>query len=431
MCAMKIQASNNNSTGPYYAQMRRALCCSLFVLTCTQTWCADDDLYNDRSLLDFLSGKGIATDDLRYSMRLTGRYHQDYLYFNQVFNAVDEGKAEHNFFVRRLYIGVTGLAATDWEYRVQATYQDNSATRFNDVYVAYLNSKSEIWWRFGKQKEPMGLERLTSSNASTAQEISAPTRVFSPGRNVGALMLSSQKTRFLSLGIFDNGDADNDTDFNFAITGRAVEVLWHDGDNVLHLGLAASLRKGEKDHVSVIPEVRKVDDVDRISSGVMEIDNNRIVNIESVYIRGRFSFLSELYISDYDAADNNNDAIKGRDTRLKGGYITASYFLTQDIRPYNWQFGGISSVKPKAAGGAWEVYGRLSHTDLSDHHQGNKASIYTLGLNWYVDSNWRVMFGLVHAAYDKPPDAHSELGYDLARSDSNGNAVTARLQFAF
>lgn len=83
-----------------------------------------------------------------------------------------------------------------------------------------------------------------------------------------------------------------------------------------------------------------------------------------------------------------------RSAALEGTYITASWALTGEIRPYRLSqspnergtFGPVSPRKPVGAGGfgAVEIVGRVSVTDLSassDGH-GGKLTGYAIGMNW-------------------------------------------------
>ena len=57
--------------------------------------------------------------------------------------------------------------------------------------------------------------------------------------------------------------------------------------------------------------------------------------------------------------------------------------------------------------GAWEIAGRYSTIDLNDRLglvngvAGGRQTIYTLALNWYVNSNVRFMFDYLHGNISK------------------------------
>ena len=82
--------------------------------------------------------------------------------------------------------------------------------------------------------------------------------------------------------------------------------------------------------------------------------------------------------------------------------------------------------------GAWEIAGRISTIDLNDQLAtangvaGGRQTIYTAGLNWYVNRNIRFMLNYLHGDITK--QASSTNPADVgARFD----AVAMRTQIAF
>jgi phosphate-selective porin OprO/OprP len=67
--------------------------------------------------------------------------------------------------------------------------------------------------------------------------------------------------------------------------------------------------------------------------------------------------------------------------------------------PFSWKAG---------TWGAWEIAGRYSVIDLNDRLGfpdaafGGKQTIYSAGLNWYVNRNIRFMLDYLHGTIDKP-----------------------------
>lgn len=56
--------------------------------------------------------------------------------------------------------------------------------------------------------------------------------------------------------------------------------------------------------------------------------------------------------------------------------------------------------------GAWEVAARFSHLDLNDEGIiGGRLNNVTVGLNWYLNPNMRVMWNFVYADRDDVGDA--------------------------
>jgi phosphate-selective porin OprO and OprP len=84
--------------------------------------------------------------------------------------------------------------------------------------------------------------------------------------------------------------------------------------------------------------------------------------------------------------------------------------------------------------GAWEIAGRYSVVDLNDQLgtpsgvAGGKQTIYTAGLNWYVNRNIRFMFNYLHGTVDKVSSGTAVAVTDVG---SKFDAGAMRMQIAF
>ncbi|MBN2326568.1 MAG: hypothetical protein JXR73_05385 [Candidatus Omnitrophica bacterium] len=74
--------------------------------------------------------------------------------------------------------------------------------------------------------------------------------------------------------------------------------------------------------------------------------------------------------------------------------------------------------------GAWEIALRYSYMDLTDTPvltaTGGKLDDYTLGLNWHLNPNTRVMWNYVHSESS-----------DATSSDQDADVIQMRIQFDF
>jgi phosphate-selective porin OprO/OprP len=85
--------------------------------------------------------------------------------------------------------------------------------------------------------------------------------------------------------------------------------------------------------------------------------------------------------------------------------VYGSIFITGEHRRYNTAEGVLTSIHPKqnfdpfkGGWGAWEVAARYSYINLnssSGNINGGKEDNVTLGLNWYLHPNLRVMFNYI------------------------------------
>ena len=114
------------------------------------------------------------------------------------------------------------------------------------------------------------------------------------------------------------------------------------------------------------------------------------------------------------------DAPTGGD--LDGYYVQASYVLTGESRSYDTSIGAFKGVSPgtkflsDGGLGAWEATLRLSNLDYTDLNGGDEVESWTLGLNWYLNKNVRVLFNYTDVDLNNGED---------------GNVFGTRFQIAF
>jgi len=141
-------------------------------------------------------------------------------------------------------------------------------------------------------------------------------------------------------------------------------------------------------------------------------------------VRGQLTLAAEYVLASVDAPSGAT-----AEPTFDGYYVMASWFLTGEHRPYNKASGVFDGIKPmhsafgKERGwGAWEVLARYSELDLTDDgvDEGELNDI-TLGLNWYVNPNTRVMLNYILADLDPTEPL----------SDGTTSILGFRVQFAF
>jgi phosphate-selective porin OprO/OprP len=138
-----------------------------------------------------------------------------------------------------------------------------------------------------------------------------------------------------------------------------------------------------------------------VDTGAFGADKAYIANGEAVFTWDRLSLQAEYM-------HNWNDSPSAGDPQFNGFYAFASYFLTDDYRPYKKSSGVVDRVKPKknfsfgGGLGAWEVLARVSYLDLNDGTvRGGRLADYTAGLGWYINPNTRWLFNYIYADVDR------------------------------
>ncbi len=296
--------------------------------------------------------------------------------------------------------------------------------------------------KVGHFKEPFSLEELTSSKYISFMERSLPN-VFAPGRNQGIMVYGShfEDSRMTwAVGIFrevdDYGYHSEDGGYNGTV--RVTGLPWYvrKGRKLFHIGLAYSIRNPNYETVKFKsnPETHLTDAL--VSTGSIPASTASILGFESALVFNSFSLQGEYMKANIDRynPDNANVPSGFSDPEFDGYYLYGSWFITGENRHFKNKSASFGRVKPKRnflddkGPGAWEVALRYSHLDLvhtaryDDNGMimdgsiyGGKLSTITLGLNWYLTPNSRVMLNYINA------DVHNDDFY----LENMNNAIEA------
>ena len=350
-------------------------------------------------------GLEIATYDGQYSFELGGRLMLDAAFYDQDRNALGDGTE-----IRRARIDLEGRVFSDWGYEFGIDFADGDAD-IKDAYVSY-----DAWWpvkfQIGQFKEPFSLEEQTSSKYITFMERALPNE-FAPGRSIGAGARTYGDMWTAAAGIFGEAfddDADDEGDEGWGVTGRLTFAPLHSETRVIHLGAAASFRKPDDEKevkFNQRPESH-LTDVKYVDTG--KIDNTDYVTkygLEAAGVLGPFSLQGE-----YIYTDLSREA-GAQDVSFDGWYVQGSWFATGETRAYKSKKGTFGRIKPRARHGALELAARYSVIDLNDGPiEGGKEENLTLGLNWYINPNIRLMANYIFVDNDENADADGDVPGD-------------------
>ena len=341
------------------------------------------------------------TPDKAFQMRIGGRIQNDWAFFDQDSSLEDAvGNWDDGTEFRRARLYMQGLLYEMVELKAEYDFAGGDAD-FKDVYLG-LKGLPVGRLRVGHFKEPFSLDELISNNYMTFLERALPNALV-PARNTGIMInnhvLEDRMT--YALGVFreadDFGSGEGDGKYNVTARLTGLPLYEDEGSALLHLGLAYSHRnRSDTFSYSQRPESHLAERL--INTGSVEVDDLDLVGAEVAMVYGPASLQVE-----YITAMVDDDA--GSNPDFSGYYIQTSYFLTGEHRPYRLSDAVFSRVKPKAdfpgqegGIGAWEIAARYSHLDLKDGGiNGGELDDVTVGLNWYLNPNTRVMLNYVYA----------------------------------
>jgi phosphate-selective porin OprO and OprP len=291
---------------------------------------------------------------------------------------------------RRVRLFSSGTIYENVKYKLQLDFA-NGDIAFKDVFIEINKLPIQGDIRIGYFKEPFRLESLTSSKYITFMERGLPIAM-SVERNSGVMYHNTFGERLsLQTGVFLNADDfGNDKTVNSAMnaTSRLTYLAINSEEKLLHLGIAGSIRNSSSSGGYNV-STRAENHLGTKLLAYENYDNDAILlAYETSYVNKSFSIQGEYVQSEI----GNNDF-------LSSYYGQVSYFITGESRTYKNSLSGFGRVKPinnygENSWGAFEIAARVSQMDFSSVENGTLDDI-TLGLNWYLNPNTRVMMNYV------------------------------------
>jgi phosphate-selective porin OprO/OprP len=261
----------------------------------------------------------------------------------------------------------------------------------------------------------------------------------------------------------------NDTevfDGQLAAVARAGGLIATGADYNVHLGASGTYLFSPADQGSSgtpprhairlrdRPEIR-VDSVRLIDTGAIDAAHASVLGMEfganwrSFYLQGEHFW--------YDIERRGSAALPDPD--FTGYYLQGSWLITGESRRYNPVTGSFQNPRPmvpfSSAGGfgAWELAARYSNMNLNFEEglegaatipggvRGGEQNVLTLGVNWYLNPNFKVMVNYLLIDVDRlnpagpgntapfgaapaTPPIGVETGQDL-------NVIALRTQYSF
>jgi phosphate-selective porin OprO and OprP len=282
----------------------------------------------------------------------------------------------------------------------------------NDFYLALRDLPVVGTLKVGQMQAPFSLDRLTSSLDTMFMERAAPVDAFAPGYLAGlSVQRHSLDDRVTgALGWFSEGTGDDTGDASGSLSRLVGRVTWRPYDDassasprLVHLGLSGShvfspsvsIRYRSRPESHLAPYLVDTGDIDAQMAG--------LVGLEAAVVHGPFSLQGEGFLAGVDP--HGNDPLM-----FWGFYLSGSWFLTGESRPYDRRTGVFSAVVPRepfsirdGRPGAWEWAVRWSPVDLDAVNvHGGRMGILSTGLNWYLDRHWRVTVEYLFTRVDGP-----------------------------
>ncbi len=374
------------------------------------------------------NGLRVERKDGYHKLKFGGRVMNDWAVIHQDSGLLPPGDTANwitGTEFRRARLFVSGTLFDRMIFKAQYDFAGGDP-EFKDVFVGLTDLGPVDRARVGHFKEPFSLEELTSSKYITFMERALPN-VFSPGRNTGfginSTALEGRMT--YALGAFAEADDFGDgfgTDQNYDLTTRLTGLPHYEGEGeqLIHLGLSYSHQfKQDASTLSYRerPEMHMADRL--VDTGVLgAVQDVDLFGPEFALVYGPWSVQSEFLGVSVDRNAGNPDLW------FWGAYVEGSYWFTGEHRQYKQSSGAFDRVKPihnfdpgEGHWGAFQGALRYSYLDLNDGGiKGGKEDDMTVGLNWHLFPNARVMVNYV---------------WGRVRGKGNVNGAQTRFQIDF
>lgn len=294
--------------------------------------------------------------------------------------------------------------------------------------------------RLGKFTSPVGLERLQSSSALSDIERALPSEL-APNRDIGVQLQGelAQGRVGYAIGVF-NGTVDGrdavttNPDNEFEYAGRIFFEPFKNDANAwsgLGFGLGASVGDKQGSGANFLPRYRTPGQVQFFNYRAAALADGRNTRFspQGYYYRNAFGLLAEYIVSKQEVSLG----AAHEELSNSAWQATASYVLTGEDASYRGVVKPAHPFNPGAGGwGAFEVVGRYGVLEIDDDAypvfadaavSSNQATSWTLGLNWYLNSNLKLVLNYLQTRLDGGAAAGAD------REDEK--AVFTRLQVAF
>jgi phosphate-selective porin len=309
-----------------------------------------------------------------------------------------------------------------WNYMLSYEYKGFDQTseddwNTTDVRVSTLLGPQLGTLTIGKIKEPFSYEMVgDAANLPHHERLLSP---FFRSRNDGVMLgntVLGQRATW-AVGWYNDwwsqGDSWSDSGNDFAGRVTTLPVWSEDGADYLHL--AASVRYFGADDDQLRYRGKPASNVatDFVDTGQVPGDHAWHSGVEALWSHGGYSVLAEYVRADLSTRD-------GSDPTLDGWYVTGSWVLTGEHRPYDRKAGYARRILPQGRWGAVELIGRYGKVDLDDGAvRGGTMDGWWAGVNWWATNRWKASLG------------YGNIDLDRFGIDGNTRTLLTRVQWIY
>lgn len=323
------------------------------------------------------------------------------------------GNDQSEFLIRRarpVFLGTSG----DASFRFMPDFA-GSTPKIYDLYADYhFYDQANV--RVGKDKPPIGLERLVNANELEFIERGLPTNLV-PNRDIGVQLFGNIIPELdYRVGIFngapDLGNVDSDTDGAKDVVARLFANPFKKSniEPLQGLGFGVAGSTGQHDGTSKNTELPAYLTVAQVqffgyNSGVVADGTNWRISPQGYYYYGPFGVLAEYVSSTTDVSKGAAHA----DVDNHAWQVETSYVLTGEKVDYHGVIPEENFNIHNGGWGAFEAVARYGELKIDSNAfplfadpttSAREAKEWLGGLNWYLNYNLKLAINYANTNFD-------------------------------
>lgn len=345
-----------------------------------------------------------------------GLLQADYNWFNKDFAALNgsglDGIDSDSEF-RRAELVFKGKGPGMWNWVIGYDAKDK---KFLDTNISYkFSSYTSV--TFGQFKQPNSLEELSSTKNNDFISKAMTTNMQGVARRIGLAATTGGDHWTLTGSVFDRELTRNRAQGS-GYGGRFTFAPMTDAGNILHFGVSAvdyeAVLTGPSGFASNVnvenaAQIRVRPDADLsgkrlIDTGVFrDADRIRTLGLEGAWVNGPIKVQSEYMTTEVSRTAHSN--FTG-----DSWYVYGVWNITGET--WGYKAGVLTTPLPnEPASGMWQIGLRYDHADLNDGSftapstvtgvLGGKESNWTVGVNWYWRSNFKLALNYVKVSSER------------------------------
>ncbi|MFR3331877.1 MAG: OprO/OprP family phosphate-selective porin [Odoribacter splanchnicus] len=331
--------------------------------------------------------------------------------------------------IRRARFALKAELYKKWfaEFDLDFAYNE---VEIKDMYLGYkFNDRLSI--QVGHFKEPMSMERLTSSKYLTGMERPMAIEMFAGGRRLGIAATLWGNHWWASGGIFGQQvdiiqKEKNRGSDGYGLTGRIAVSPVVNNNLTVHIGGYATYRTpdaaGSDDRLvefRTFPESR-TDRRRYVRTEIPNVNHYATYGFETAIRWNKLLAYGEYLFTDLSRykKDTDDHKVSLKNATFNGWYATASYMLIGSQRQYAPEDAEFGPMQVNPRGGNLEIAARVSTVNLNDFHDasaiitGGKANAYSASLNWFPVKNVLIGLHYTYMDHDKYADDKGHITKD-------------------